>query len=64
MKDLVFKVSKEAEKNINYVKNLCSELVKIPSVNPPGMTKDIVVYIKFAGHRASTDLGNNGTTIV
>jgi succinyl-diaminopimelate desuccinylase len=51
MQDSVLKVVQEAERNEAEVVRLCSELVKIPSVNPPGITKDVVEYIEsyFSG---------------
>ena len=46
MKSSVEKVVKEAERKEAEAVKMCSELVKIPSVNPPGMTKDAVEYIE------------------
>ncbi|MCW4019702.1 MAG: M20 family metallopeptidase, partial [Candidatus Bathyarchaeota archaeon] len=44
--DSVGKVVQEAERNEAEVVKLCSELVKIPSVNPPGITEDVVEYVE------------------
>ena len=45
MDEVVKTVFQEAERRQDEVTNLCSELVKFPSVNPPGMTSDVVEYI-------------------
>lgn len=46
MDDVITTVLQEVELHKDEVTTLCSELVKIPSVNPPGMTRDVVDYIQ------------------
>jgi succinyl-diaminopimelate desuccinylase len=45
MDETVKSVLQEAERRRGDVVTLCSELVKIPSVNPPGVTRDVVDYL-------------------
>ncbi len=45
MDDPVTSVLQEATRRRDDVATICSELVKIPSVNPPGMTRAVVDYI-------------------